>query len=89
MNYHYFDQIQKQSWLGLPIVFNEKSSYDGGKTWADEKGEKLYGTYWFLHTMQVDHSREAYNIIMLFAVFGGLAKLINAATNFFGLYINQ
>lgn len=89
LRYHFLDQIQKQSWLGLPIVFNEISTYDGGKTWGYEKGEKLYGTYWFLHTMQVNHSREAYNIIMLCAVFGGLAKGIVIIAEFIGKYINQ
>ena len=49
----------------------------------------MYATFWFLSNKQVVHNREAYNIIMLFAVFGGLAKVIMTTFQVIGEELNK
>jgi hypothetical protein len=44
---------------GLPLEYNEQTSYDGGKTYEEEEGNLLFNLLFHMSNEKVDHKFEA------------------------------
>ena len=72
----------------MPIDYNINATYDG-VTFKQEKGIKLFGTYFFMDNTIVTHEYTAYNALDILSAMGGLFGVI---CSFFGVaatWINE
>ena len=63
--YNFMSFIQGTSWTGLPRKVIQKSSYDNGRSWKEEEGTQLFGSYFFMTDEILTHEYTAYNIVNL------------------------
>ena len=77
------------TYVGNRREFIENGSWDNGKTWKDEKCQKLFATYFFLSEDYNKFHLNAFTILDLIADFGGFAQCMVVTFGFIGLNINN
>ena len=89
INYEYLDLKISPVWNAARYFREESVSFDGGKTYELVFNQLLFGTYFFLDTEMVVHSRNACQWWEVLSDFGGLFDIFYLTLAFFGCYIND
>lgn len=64
------------------------ASYDQGKTFKESQDMVFFGTFFFVATERMAHSRDAFTVIDLYSKIGGLTAIIFLGLSVFGVNIN-
>ena len=74
-------------WTSTSYKYHHNTSYDG-INYKEEKHNILFGTYFFLSNVRVDHHRFAFKFIDLLTNLGGIQALSLVLLTSLGEYIN-
>lgn len=71
----FFDYEAGPVWVGNNNVETGNRSSDGGKTWAVEKRDIIFGSFFFVSEDIVVHTQNTYTFFDFLSDFGGLFHL--------------